>query len=336
MLLVARWVMRCTETSSEIKLDNILYLTDFSEPADAALPFATALAREYGSSVYAVHVLRPDMYTYLAPEFGTIVTAGLEQAAKTKMQQIESRLNGLPHQSIIEWGTSVWSTAQQVVQKNDIDLVVVGTHGRRGLQKFFLGSVAEEIWRRASVPVLTIGPSVSRTRNGERLNCVLFVTDFTSQSLAGLPYAVAMAREYRSHLVLLHVIQQAKADDLWEELTAAEAIYHLSQTLPRDAKLSSRPELVIKHGEPAKGIIDTARSCNADLIVLGVRGCDHPGIATHDDWTIAHEVLVNATCPILMVPGASAALRAISTADATEMTTPLAGREVLPQPVLRG
>ncbi len=327
--------MRCSESASEIKLDNILYLTDFSEPADAALPFATALAREYRSSVYAVHVLRPDMYTYLAPEFGNVVTAGLEEAAKTRMQQIESRLHGLPYHSIIEQGANVWPVVQRVVQKNDIDLVVVGTHGRRGLQKFFLGSVTEEIWRHASVPVLTIGPAVSRARSGERLHCVLFVTDFTSHSLAGLPYAVAMAREYRSHLVLLHVIPQSQRDEIWEELTAADAIYHLSQMLPPDAKLWNRPELVIKHGEPAKDIIDTATNCDADLIVFGVRSCDHPGIGTHDDWTIAHEVLLNATCPILTVPAASAALRATSTADATEMTTPLAGRELSPQLVLR-
>jgi len=327
--------MRCTENASEIKLDNILYLTDFSEPADAALPFAAAFAREYGSSVYAVHVLRPDVYTYLAPEFSNVVTAGLEQAAKTKMQQIESRLKGLPHHSIIEWGANVWPIVQQVVQKNDIDLVVVGTHGRRGLQKFLLGSVTEEIWRRASVPVLTIGPGVSRTRSSERLHCVLFVTDFTSHSLAGLPYAVAMAREYRSHLVLLHVVHQPQRDEIREELTAPDAIYHLSQMLPRDAKLWNRPELVIKHGEPAKDIIDTARCCDADLIVFGVHGCDHTGITTHDDWTIAHEVLLNATCPILTVPEASAASRATSIADGTEMTRPPAGEELSPQPVLR-
>ncbi len=327
--------MRCAETASEIKLDNILYLTDFSEPAHAALPFATALAREYGSTVYAVHILRPDMCTYLAPEFGNIVTAGLEQAAQEKMQQVESRLNGLPHQSIIEWGADICPALQRIVEKNDIDLVVLGTHGRRGLQKFFLGSVAEEICRRASVPVLTIGPRVGRGRGSEPFHSVLFVTDFTSHSLAGLPYAVEMAREYRSHLVLLHVIHQPQRDEIWEELTAADTIYHLSQMLPRDAKLWNRPELVIKHGEPAKDIIDTARCCDADLIVFGVRGCDHPGIATHDDWAIAHEVLLNATCPVLTVPGVSAGLRAITAADATEMTTPLAGGEGSMQPVLR-
>ena len=295
--------MRCVEAASEIKLDNILYLTDFSEPADAALPFATALAREYGSKVYALHVLRPDVYTCMAPEFSNVVTPGLEQAAETKMQQIESRLNGLPHESIIEWGADVFPTLQRVVRKNDIDLVVLGTHGRRGVQKFFLGSVAEEIWRRASVPVLTIGPGVSRARNSERLHCVLFVTDFTAESLAALPHAVSMAREYRAHLVLLHVIRQFNQNEIWNELTSADAIYHLSQILPPDARLWNRPELVIKHGEPAKNIIDTAVSCGADLIVLGVCGGDHSGIATHLGGATAHEVVLNATCPVLTVRG---------------------------------
>ena len=78
-------------------------------------------------------------------------------------------------------------------QKNNIDLVVLGTRGRTGMQKFLLGSVAEEVWRRSPVPVLTIGPKVGRIRPIERFNFVLFATDFTTQSLAGLPCAVSMA-----------------------------------------------------------------------------------------------------------------------------------------------
>ena len=76
--------MRSTETASEIALNNILYLTDFSDCAEAALPVATAIAREFGAKIYAMHVLLPDVYTSLAPEFGQVVITGLEQAAGAK------------------------------------------------------------------------------------------------------------------------------------------------------------------------------------------------------------------------------------------------------------
>jgi nucleotide-binding universal stress UspA family protein len=292
-------------TVNEITLNNILYLTDFSEPAEAALPFAAAIAREYGSKIYTCHIILPNVYACMAPEFGDVVIPGLEQAAEARMHKVDSRLTGLPHETIIERGSQVWAALQPVVQKNDIDLVVLGTHGRTGVQKFLLGSVAEEIWRRAKVPVLTIGPRVSRVQNGEGFHCVLFATDFTSESLAGLPYAVSMAREYRAHLVLLHVIRQFKKEEILGELSASDVIYHLSQLLPQDASLGHSPELVVKYGEPAQNIIDTASRCGADLIVLGVRNGDPFGVATHVEQTIAHEVVVNASCPVLTVRGSS-------------------------------
>jgi nucleotide-binding universal stress UspA family protein len=295
--------MASIETANEVKLNNILYLTDFSEPAEAAIPFVKAIAHKYGSRVYAAHVLLPDVYACMAPEFGDVVTAGLEQAAEARMQKIAAGLTGLPHETIIEWGPEVWPALQRVVEKNDIDLVVLGTHGRRGVQKFLLGSVAEEIWRCSHVPVLTIGPGVSRARTIERFNCVLFATDFTSESLSGMPYAVSMAREYRAQLVLLHVIRQFKKEEILGELSAADAMHYMIQMLPQDAGLFSRPELVVKYGEPAKNIIDTASRFDADLIVLGVRDGNRFGVATHVDRSIAHNVVINASCPVLTVRG---------------------------------
>lgn len=295
--------MECIETANEIGLKNILYLTDFSEPADAALPFATAIAREYGARIHAFHIILPDVYTCMAPEFGDVVASGLEEAAGAKMQRLESRLTGVPHETGIEWGSNVWGVLQRVVEKNNIDLVVLGTRGRTGMQKFLLGSVAEEVWRRSPVPVLTIGPNVGRIRPIERFNFVLFATDFTTQSLAGLSYAVSMAREYRAHLGLLHVIRQFKKEEALGEASAADVIRQMSQLLPKDAKLGSRPEFMVKYGEPAENILETAGQCGADLIVLGIHRGDGLGMATHVEGTIAHEVVVKASCPVLTVRG---------------------------------
>ena len=189
------------------------------------------------------------------------------------------------------------------MEENNIDLVVLGTHGRRGVQKFLLGSVAEEIWRSASVPVLTIGPGVGRVHSDKGFHCVLFATDFTVESLKGLTYAVSMAREYQAHLVLLHVIRQFKKEEILGELSASDAIYYLGQLVPTDARLCHRPELEVKYGAPAQNIIDTASRCCADLLVLGIRNDNAFGVATHIGRTIAHEVVVNAPCPVLTVRG---------------------------------
>ena len=295
--------MGSVETVSEIKLNNLLYLTDFSEPAEAALPFVTAIAREYGSEIYACHILLPNVYACMAPEFGDVVAAGLEEEAQAEMRRIEPQLSGLPHRIRIERGPEVRATLQRIVAENDIDLVVLGTHGRRGVQKLLLGSVAEEIWRHVNVPVLTVGPGVSRSHGEKGFHCVLFATDFTRESLEGLPYALSIAREYQAHLVLLHVVRQFKKEEILGELSASDAIYYLGQLVPTDAGLRHRPELEVKYGAAAQNIIDAASRCGADLIVLGVRQGDAFGVATHVRRTIAHEVVVSAPCPVLTVPG---------------------------------
>jgi len=287
----------------QITLNNILYLTDFSEPAQSALPFVTAIAHQYESTVYAAHVLLPDVCACMMPESGAAINEGLEQIAKAKMQQIELQLAGLPHQTALVWGSDVWQALQPIIQRNNIDLLVLGTRGRTGVQKLLLGSVAEQIWRRSYLPVLTIGPATRAAQPGGRFNCVLFATDFTPESLAGFPYAVSMARENHARLILLHVIRQYKKEEILGELSALEAIHQLNQIVPQDEELWCLPELVVKHGEPAEHIIEVARKSGADLIVLGIRQGDQFGVATHAERTIAHEVVVKASCPVLTIRG---------------------------------
>jgi nucleotide-binding universal stress UspA family protein len=291
------------ETASQIALNNILYLTDFSEASEAAFPYVTAIGDKYGATIYAAHIMLPDVYACMAPEFGDLVTKGMERAAANKMHRVGSRLSGLRHETIIEWGAGVWPVLQHQIQEKEIDLVVLGTHGRTGIRRWFLGSVAEQVLRYSNVPVLTVGPGVSADRCDGNFKCVLFATDFTWESLAGVDHAVSMARENHARLVLLHVIRQFKQEEVLGDLTAAEAIYHLNQVPPQDAQLWHRPELMVKFGEPAEQIVEVARQCGADLIVLGIRSGDRFGVATHVERTTAHHVVVNASCPVLTVRG---------------------------------
>src|ERR1700693_3529499 len=120
MVGIESCAMGSIETVNEVKLDNLLYLTDFSEPAEAALSFVTSIAREYGSEIYACHILLPNIYTCMAPEFGEVVSAGREQGAVAEMQSVESRLTGLPHKPQIERGSEVRATLQRIVEENNI------------------------------------------------------------------------------------------------------------------------------------------------------------------------------------------------------------------------
>ncbi len=292
-----------TSVANEIALNNILYLTDFSPASEAALPFVRAFAGSHGSEVFVLHVLVPDRYISMAPECASIIDEGQAQAAETNMQQLEPQLAGLKHETAVVRGREVWTAVQALVQKNHIDLLVLGTRGRTGVQKLLLGSVAEEIWRQAQVPVLTVGPETPRVRPDGRFDCMLFATDFTPESLAAFPYAVAVARESRARLILLHVIRHFKKGEIFGEQAAIEALRQLNKMLPPDADPWCLPELVVKNGKPADRIIEVAGRSGADLIVLGVRKGDDFGLATHAERRTAHNVVVHAPCPVLTIRG---------------------------------
>src|SRR5579862_4463610 len=146
------------QAGARITLNNILYLTDFSEPSEAALPFAAAIAREYGAKIYLYHALIPGAFVYTTPELTVAGLEAQEEGAEAEMKRAEAQIVGLPHETVIERATGVWSSLEQAVKDYEADLVVLGTHGRTGAEKLLLGSIAEEVFRRSQVPVLTIGP----------------------------------------------------------------------------------------------------------------------------------------------------------------------------------
>jgi nucleotide-binding universal stress UspA family protein len=299
--------MKVAEVGARITLKNILFLTDFSEPSEAALPFAAAIAREYGCKIYVLHVLTPAMYTYASPELIVETITAQEDAAEKDMLRLMAQLAGLPHETIVERGVAVWPSLEEALKQHDIDLIVLGTHGRTGAAKFLLGSVAEEIFRRSTVPVLTIGPSAHNgAHSGARFHRVLFATDFTLESLAAAPYAISLAQENEAELLLLNVIHERERQDgtAREASSVANAMYNLGELVPKNAEMWCKPETVVHYGAPAESILELAKERGADLIVLGVRdAAKRMGAATHLERTTAHRVVAHAHCPVLTVRG---------------------------------
>lgn len=293
------------EAGKRIALKNILYLTDFSEPSEAALPYAIEIARAFGSSVYAWHVLVPSPVVYMTPGAPASAIEWQEEAAMEEMRRIDARLMGLPHETIVERGSDLWPALEKSLKEHDIDLVVLGTHGRTGAQKILLGSSAEEVFRRSRVPVITIGPGVrSGAHNDARFRCVLLPTDFTPESLAAVPYAVSLAQENQARLIVLHVIKKFGQGprDSDGKFSVAEAMHQLYELVPKDAELWCRPEALVNYGEPSEMILQAAEERSVDLVVMGVRDATvHPTAAAHLARATAYKVVANARCPVLTV-----------------------------------
>jgi nucleotide-binding universal stress UspA family protein len=134
---------------------HILFATDFGEPAEKAEVVAVALALELGARLSILHV-----YTIPAPLYAGAVTwptEDLAAAARGALTETLARVEqrGATCDGILEMGTA-WERIVATAKERDIDLIVVGTHGRRGLNRALLGSVAERVVRLSPVPVLTV------------------------------------------------------------------------------------------------------------------------------------------------------------------------------------
>ncbi len=299
--------MKTAEPGTRIVLKNILFLTDFSEPSQAALPFAIAVARGYGATIHALHVLMPEPYVHALPETIAAALEAQEETAEAEMQRVEAQLANVPHEVAVVRGAGVWPALEQTITECDADLIVLGTHGRTGAQKLLLGSTAEEIFRRARVPVLSIGPWARRgIRNAAHFHRVLYATDFTPASLAAAPYAISLAQEHAARLALIHVVHERDLEPgrVRAKDSVANVMYELHEIVPQNAELWCRPEAVVAYGEPATRIVEAAKERDADLIVLGVRdAAGHLGSLTHLERAVSHNVVAHAVCPVMTVRG---------------------------------
>lgn len=299
--------MNTVEAGRRIALKNILFATDFSSCSDAALPYAISIATRYGAEIHAAHVLPSRAANALLTSPGAWATFenAVEMEEQQGMQDLETDLKGIPHVLLTMRG-SVAGMLTQIIQDREIDLLVLGTHGRSGLNKLVMGSVAEETFRRAACPVLSIGPGVSCEPDREiEFHRILFATDFSRESLAALPYAISFAEEDAARLAILHVVQQPAGIAGIDRV--AESLRHrLRELVPADAELwcyvEPRVEFCPQFARSADRIIEVAHDLKADLIVLGVRRVHGAGLIAHLATTTA-QILARASCPVLTVRG---------------------------------
>jgi nucleotide-binding universal stress UspA family protein len=296
--------MFTAEIKTRVAIKNLLFATDFSPVSEAAFQYAEAIARKFGSKLHAVHVVPPNAYKYVAGGAGEVPWDVDEQQAKQEMKHLDDRMAALPHDTSIVRGDIADSIHILISDKN-ADMLVVGTHGRRGLGRVLLGSVAERVFRQAPCPVLTVGPKVVSDAPREiAFDRVLFATDFSDESLAAAPYAFSLAQEFQARLTLMHAVKLPLEPLESPELIASQREKDLRKLLPAETDLWCRPEFVVKFGNVGQSILTVAKEQQADLIVLGVRGAGGAiGVATHVADAIAHEVVSHAKCPVLTVRG---------------------------------
>jgi len=281
---------------------NILFVTDFSSSSEMALPHAIALAAAYGGNVYIGHVIAPQLYELVPPDF---VPEVLKQSTAYARKRMERMINGanfgtVPHEALLEQG-ELWETLRRMVDQYGIDVIALGTGGRRGLQEVLMGSIAEEILRLTHRPVLTVGPQSREVPPEGEPRCILLANDFSANCLRAVACADSLARKFGARLISLHVAPEAPEDP--EIATRLEQFFlqRLEQSLDVAAFPKGQLEFRVEFGVPADSILKLASGDDVDLIVMGVRGARSVVRATCHLGTNAYQVVSEARCPVLAV-----------------------------------
>jgi nucleotide-binding universal stress UspA family protein len=312
---------------------RILCPTDFSHFSERALERAIALADPGSSVITVLHVVPPLIPPASLPfPLPPSLDVNARQAALDALGRFSepARKAGIETALEVREG-SIAGHVVKLAETLPADVVVMGTHGLRGFERLMLGSVTEKVLRRAPCPVLTVPRRVPAGAGaGCRLQTILCPVDFADASSRALRIAVALARESRARLLLVHVIEGWPEDDVRDHSHWAVPEYRrflerdgrarLEAALGAEDRKACRAETILEAGKPYLAILRVAAERAADLVVMGVHG---GGAADFNLFGATAQHLVRqARCPVLTVrsgrvAGQSADVRELTGAGTT-------------------
>ena len=297
-------------------IHRILYATDFSSISEPAWDSAKQFARLFGAEVVLLHVVPPlpvlptkgnlpELYDELIQSARREAEAGFDRLlASVAGSGINVRIHledGPPAQRILE-----------VAAKEAADLLIVGTHGRTGLSRAIVGSVADRLVRQAPCPVLTVQPALGEVPRRE-IRRLCYATDFSPTAQAAWPWVVAIARPSGAQVDLVHVTFQPVPD----RHLSAEALARMTHMLHEQGRTEAERflegsglpreqiRLCLTHGNPGEQIVHRAYEQADDLIIMGTHGWS--AVVRWMLGSVAHHVIQAAPCPVLTIAPTSLA-----------------------------
>jgi nucleotide-binding universal stress UspA family protein len=283
-----------------IRIQRIVCPVDFFPASLRAVDYAITLANNYEADLHLVHVVSPVLYS--TEQYALNVSEimdGLEKASAQKMKKLEmkARAAGATVTTSIRTG-DVTCGISAAIDATKPDIVVMGTHGRRGLEKLFLGSVTEYFVRRLPIPVLT----VRGRRRSRRLRRILVTTDFSKGTPEALNYALSIAKENQARVILLHVLEEMRA--LTSKNYRAELAKRVEPKLlalvPHAARKGCDIQIRIEAGTAYSEVLTVIKRERIDLIVMSTHGKSMLDRALLG--STADRVARAAECPVMLVP----------------------------------
>ena len=303
-----------------LTLQRIVCPIDFSESSRLALTYGKAISSWYEAPLTLFHVCADLPVFEIGSPYGhspsTAVMVEEAQLAHRRVavrQFAETEIGDAAIDVIVREGSDVKAEILKEAVAHDGTLIVMGTHGRAGIEHMLLGSVTEKVLRHSPCPVLVVPPHAAPAQSGssgtfKRIVCAI---DFSTSSLLALNGALELAQEADARLTLLHVIEFPSAlreivfstdADVDRVHAAAEAEYlrRLRALVPARARTYCTVTTRVNEGKPAREIEQVALDEQADLIVMGVHGRGAVDLMVFGSNTNA--VVRRAACPVLVVP----------------------------------
>jgi nucleotide-binding universal stress UspA family protein len=293
------------------ELKQILCAVDFSEFSRRALDHALAVARCYGATVTALHVVAP--MPLVAPGLGAETppfllppTDGALVAAQMERLTAAEHVPGVRVDTLVSEAPAIYREILVQAERLRADLIVMGTHGRSGFERLFLGSTAEKVLRKAHCPVMTVPPGApdATARGPVPFTRILCAVDFSESSKLALQYAISLATEGKAALTVAHVIETRPlyydfAPPVAIDMTAwyEEARSRLRPLVPAALRASCQVSEVVREGTSYREILALATELDSDLIVMGVQGRGAADLFFFGSTT--HHVIRHAHCAVL-------------------------------------
>ncbi len=305
--------------------EQILITHDFSSCSRRALDYAVEIAAQTGSELHILHVevlhnqslLSDDAHKTKAQILREHLKKEIHDSAE-KQDLLVSDINAL--RFVVLRNVSAASAIVEYCGDYNIDLVIMGTHGRHGLARNLLGSVAEEVVRLAPSSVLTVHDQDPFVPLHEHLNRITVPVDFSNHSRIALEYAKDMAAAFDATLDIVHVIEERLHPAFYN--TGVFTVYDLEPDI--ESRLHSELETfyqetgeappeatyTILYGNPSKKIVQHIKDQNSDLLVIATHGLR--GIKRALMGSVAERVVRNAPCPVLTVKNTEPSFKTLS------------------------
>ena len=297
------------DEGTAVRIERILCPVDFSECSAAAYRHARSIAGRFRATLIVQYVIEldqhPTLFYTLSPSVEdfrkTLVSNG-----QNDLQHFVTTSSGMQPECIVQ---DVFGSAADAIlslaRQRAISLIVLGTHGRRGIDRLMLGSVTERVLRSASCPVLAIRPpapeSGKRDANDDAVEIrrILCCVDFSVSSKRAVGYALSLAEGYDAEVTLLHVLEDVSGSaNIAEETTTTTE--KLEKLFPPAACSSTRIHLEVRLGKACQEIIQLASAATSDLIIAGTRGRQTLDRAVFGSTT--WRVIQLGPCPVLALP----------------------------------